>query len=89
MIWKLGFAIGHMPLVIGHLPRVKQLNRILTVALVFGIASAGVPVAARETLLRWKFAAGEQWQVSVDQRTTTETTGAGKPTGIDITLQMA
>lgn len=45
-------------------------------------------VADAETLLRWKFAAGEQLQVAVDQHTTTATTGAGKPTGIDIGMQM-
>ncbi|MEX0819273.1 MAG: DUF6263 family protein [Pirellulaceae bacterium] len=45
-------------------------------------------VASAETLLRWKFVEGAQWQVAVDQHTETKTTGAGKPTGIDITMQM-
>jgi hypothetical protein len=43
--------------------------------------------ANADTLLRWKFAEGERLQVTVDQHTVTETTGAGKPTGIDITMQ--
>lgn len=45
-------------------------------------------VAHGDTLLRWKFAKGEQLQVTVDQHTVTEATGAGKPAGIDITMQM-
>ncbi|MEO8497024.1 MAG: DUF6263 family protein [Planctomycetota bacterium] len=44
-------------------------------------------VADAETLLRWKFAEGEQFLVTVDQHTVTATTGAGKPTGIDIAMQ--
>ncbi|MDA1050505.1 MAG: DUF6263 family protein [Planctomycetota bacterium] len=44
-------------------------------------------VVQAETLLRWKFTEGERLQVTVDQHTVTETTGAGKPTGIDITMQ--
>jgi len=71
------------------LPRGKHVCHVVTAALVLVLITLCFPLAASaETLLRWKFAAGEQWQVSVDQRTTTETTGAGKPTGIDITLQM-
>ncbi|HRX79899.1 MAG TPA: DUF6263 family protein [Pirellulaceae bacterium] len=45
-------------------------------------------VAYAETLLRWKFVEGDAWQITVDQHTTTATTGAGKPTGIDITMQL-
>lgn len=45
-------------------------------------------VASADTLLRWKFAEGQRLQVTVDQHTVTETTGAGKPTGIDITMQL-
>lgn len=45
-------------------------------------------VASAETLLRWKFAEGDSWLIEVDQHTTTETSGAGKPTGIDITMRM-
>ncbi|HUG70100.1 MAG TPA: hypothetical protein VMM76_20290, partial [Pirellulaceae bacterium] len=45
-------------------------------------------VASADTLLRWKFMEGEQLQVTVDQHTVTETTGAGKSTGIDITMQL-
>lgn len=45
-------------------------------------------VANADTLLRWKFAAREQLRVTVDQHTVTETTGAGKPTGIDIKMQL-
>ncbi len=56
-------------------------------ALVISIVSLCLPVAASETLLRWKFAEGQRLEVTVDQHTVTETTGAGKPTGIEITMQ--
>lgn len=52
------------------------------------LLAAGLGHAANaETLLRWKFAEGQRLEVTVDQHTATETTGAGKPTGIDITMQ--
>lgn len=51
------------------------------------MASLG-QVANAETLLRWKFTEGETLEVTVDQHTVTATTGAGKPTGIDITMQL-
>ncbi len=44
-------------------------------------------VSHAETLLRWKFTEGERLQVTIDQHTVTSTTGAGKPTGIDIAMQ--
>jgi hypothetical protein len=57
---------------------------ICSLLLLVGLGSA----ALADTLLRWKFAEGEQLQVTVDQHTVTEATGAGKPTGVDITMQM-
>ncbi len=52
------------------------------------LLAAGLGHAANgETLLRWKFAEGQRVEVTVDQHTVTETTGAGKPTGIEITMQ--
>lgn len=59
--------------------------RLLICSLVL-VAGLG-QVANAEALLRWKFTAGEQWQVTVDQHTVTQTTGAGKPNGIDIAMQ--
>ncbi len=52
------------------------------------IAVVLTPTAHAEMLLRWKFKQGDQFQVTVDQHTVTEATGAGKPQGIDIKLQL-
>ena len=75
--------------VICDLPRGKHVDRVMSAALVFGFVIVCLPLAASaDTLLRWKFNEGEQLQVTVDQHTVTQTTGAGKPTGIDITMQL-
>ena len=44
--------------------------------------------AQAQQLLRWKFAPDQSFRVDFEQTTTTETTGAGKPTGIKIRMQM-
>ena len=44
--------------------------------------------ARAQTVLRWKFRAGQTFQVHFEQSTTTETTGAGKPAGVAIDTQM-
>ena len=73
----------------GDSPRVVSPRRRDIWALAVGLATVlAAPAASAETLLRWKFAAGEQWQLTVDQHTVTVTTGAGKPTSIDITMQL-
>lgn len=79
--------ICHLSFVIRRLPQAKCFRLTMIAALVFNIVSLCLPVAASETLLRWKFTEGQRLQVTVDQHTATETTGAGKPTGIDITMQ--
>lgn len=61
-------------------------GRLATVAVLVVMLSATQATNA-DTLLRWKFVEGNNWQVNIEQHTTTETTGAGKPTGIDIAMQ--
>ncbi len=56
---------------------------IAAMVVLFCVTSA----ADADTQLRWKFAEGDSWQVNIEQHTTTETTGAGKPTGIDIAME--
>lgn len=74
--------------VIRDLPPQNWAVRVIASAIVFGLAAIGISDAASaETLLRWKFAEGQRLLVTVDQHTVTKTTGAGKPTGIDITMQ--
>lgn len=52
------------------------------------VLATGTDVHSQQ-VLRWKFAPEQSLQVQFDQTTTTETSGAGKPTGIKIRMQMA
>lgn len=61
-----------------------MLKRAIALALLFAFCATG----RAQTLFRWKFSPEQTLQVSFDQTTTTETTGAGKPKGINIRMQM-
>lgn len=56
-------------------------------ALVLLVIAVGGHVHA-QTLLRWKFEPGQTLLVSVEQKTTSKTSGAGKSTAFDIAMQM-
>ena len=58
----------------------------LSFAVLFVLASK-TEVDAQQTL-RWKFADGQSFQIRFEQTTTTETSGVGKDTGINMRMQM-
>ena len=63
-------------------------RRFFAVAVV-ALLLVGVHAEAQaQTVLRWKFEPGQSLQINFEQKTTSETSGVGTPTAVEIAMQM-